>query len=86
MEITVKKASEAQILEMKSKPTWGCEVSQFNWHYDCEERSLITEGEVEVSYGGKSVSFGVGDYVVFPAGLSCVWKVVKPVKKHYVFA
>jgi len=31
-----------------------------------------------VTYSGESVSFGAGDYVVFPKGLSCVWKVTKP--------
>jgi hypothetical protein len=85
MEIKVKKAGEAEIAEMKSQPTWGCDVSEFNWHYDCEERALILDGEVIVDYNGKSVSFGAGDYVIFPAGLSCVWKVIKPVKKHYLF-
>ncbi|HOK78766.1 MAG TPA: cupin domain-containing protein, partial [Verrucomicrobiota bacterium] len=34
---------------------------------------------------GKSVSFGKGDLVVFPQGLSCVWKVAEPVRKHYRF-
>ncbi len=26
-----------------------------------------------------------GDYVTFPKGLSCVWDVKEPVKKHYNF-
>ena len=85
MEIIVRKPSEAEKNAMKSNPTWGCGVSEFNWHYDSEETSLIIEGEVEVSYSGKSVKFGAGDFVVFPQGLSCVWKVIKPVKKHYSF-
>ncbi|MCL1948040.1 MAG: cupin domain-containing protein [Chitinivibrionia bacterium] len=85
MDITVKKASEAEKKEMQSQPVWGCGVSEFDWHYDSEEHSLIIEGEVTVSYNGKNVKFGAGDYVVFPEGLSCVWKVTKPVKKHYVF-
>ncbi|MCL2845867.1 MAG: cupin domain-containing protein [Chitinivibrionia bacterium] len=85
MEIKVKKAGDAEIAEMKSQPTWGCDVSEFSWHYDSEERALILDGEVSVDYNGKSVSFGAGDYVIFPAGLSCVWKVIKPVKKHYLF-
>jgi len=32
---------------------------------------------------GDPVSFTVGDLVTFPAGLSCVWHVKKPLKKHY---
>ena len=85
MEIIVRKPSEAEKNAMKSNPTWCCGVSEFNWHYDSVETSLIIEGEVEVSYSGKSVKFGAGDFVVFPQGLSCVWKVIKPVKKHYSF-
>jgi len=46
---------------------------------------VLTEGEVTVTYNGGSVSFGAGDYVTFPKGLSCVWDVSKPVKKHYIF-
>jgi len=83
--ITVKKAGEAEKNEMKSKSIWECGVSEFNWHYDSEETCLITEGEITVSYEGGSVSFGAGDYVVFPKGLSCRWKITKPAKKHYVF-
>ncbi|MDR2581499.1 MAG: cupin domain-containing protein [Fibromonadaceae bacterium] len=83
--IVVKKASEAEVKKMKSNPVWGCGVSEFDWHYDDKETCLLTEGEVTVSYEGESVSFGAGDLVVFPKGLSCVWKVSKPVKKHYFF-
>jgi len=85
MEIIVKKPTESEKAEMRSKPMWGCEVSEFDWHYDSEETCLLIEGEVEVKYAGKSVSFGAGDMVTFPEGLSCVWKVTKPVKKHYIF-
>ena len=85
MTITVRKPTEAEKVEMQSKPTWGCEVSEFDWYYDSEEVCLLIEGEVTVTYDGGSVSFGAGDYVTFPKGLSCVWKVTKPVKKHYIF-
>ena len=85
MSITVRKPTESEITTMQSQPTWGCGVSEFDWHYDSEETALIIEGEVTVTYDGGSVSFGAGDLCVFPAGLSCVWKVTKPVNKHYVF-
>ena len=85
-EIIVRKPTEAEISDMKQKPVWGCEVSEFDWYYDSVEKCLIIEGEVTVEYDGGSVSFGVGDYVVFPKGLACVWKVTKPVRKHYVFS
>ena len=83
--VTVKKATDEQKAEMAAKPTWGCGVSEFDWHYDSEETCLLVEGEVEVVYGEERVKFGAGDLVTFPKGLSCVWKVTKPVKKHYFF-
>jgi uncharacterized cupin superfamily protein len=85
MEIIVRKPTEREAEEMKSKPIWSCGVSEFDWFYDSEETCLIIEGEVIVSYDSKSVSFTKGDYVIFPKGLLCVWHVNKPVKKHYEF-
>ena len=86
MIVKVRKPSEAEVAAIKKQPTWSCGVSEFDWFYDSEETCLLIEGEVTVTYDGGSVSFGAGDYVVFPEGLSCVWKVTKPVKKHYIFA
>ena len=54
-------------------------------YYDSKEICWLTDGEVTVTYDGGSVTFGVGDYVEFLQGLSCVWKVTKPVNKHYEF-
>ena len=85
MSITVRKATEADKAKLLNKPTWSCGVSEFDWHYDSEEICILIEGEVTVSYDGGSVSFGAGDYVEFPEGLSCVWNVSKAVKKHYEF-
>ena len=85
MNITVRKPTESEKNDMLTKPAWGCEVTEFDWYYDSEETCLLVEGEVTVSHDGGSVSIGAGDYVVFPKGLSCVWKVIKPVKKHYIF-
>jgi len=85
MIITVKKPSEAEKNAMQNEPIWSCGVSEFDWFYDSAETCLLLEGEVTVTYDGGSVSFGAGDYVEFPKGLSCVWKVTKPVRKHYIF-
>jgi uncharacterized cupin superfamily protein len=85
MQVTVKQPDEAEIKLLQQKPTWACGVSEFDWYYDSEETCLILEGEVTVTYEGGSVSFGAGDYVVFPRGLACVWHVTKPVRKHYLF-
>jgi hypothetical protein len=85
VKIIIKKPSDKEVSEMRAHPIWTCGVSEFDWHYDQEEVCLILEGEVVVSHAGGSVSFGAGDYVVFPQGLACTWKVTKAVKKHYVF-
>lgn len=84
MKILVRKPTPEEEQEMRTKPTWGCDVSQFDWHYNTQEISLITEGEVTVTYEGGSAYITAGDYVVFPAGLSCVWNVTKPLTKHYI--
>ncbi|MCL2294248.1 MAG: cupin domain-containing protein [Spirochaetes bacterium] len=85
MDIIIKKPTEAEKSKMLSCPTWECEASEFNWRYDSEETCLLVEGEVEVKHAGGSAFCKAGDMVTFPEGLSCVWKVTKPVKKHYIF-
>ena len=85
MKITVKKPTEQERAEMLKLPTWGCGVSKFDWYYDQEETCLLLEGEVEVIHDGESTHFAAGDMVTFPQGLSCVWNVTKPVRKHYIF-
>ena len=68
-----------------SWPIWSCEVSEFDWEYDQQESCLLLEGEVEVKSEFETVRFSAGDYVVFPKGLKCRWKVMQPVRKHYSF-
>lgn len=65
---------------------WTCDVSEFPWHYGSRETCYFLEGEVVVTpKGGKPVTMGKGDLVTFPAGMDCTWKVLKAVRKHYVF-
>ena len=76
-----------QALGVFNWPIWEKEVSTFDWFYDAEETCYLLEGQVVVSYGdGESVSFGSGDLVTFPKGLSCRWDIQTAVKKHYQFA
>ncbi|MCE5186910.1 MAG: cupin domain-containing protein [Planctomycetaceae bacterium] len=86
--VLVTKPSAAQSAECRNWPIWTCGVSQFEWEYTQTEKCLILEGKVRVHDlvdPKQSVSFAVGDYVVFPDGLKCVWEVIEPVKKHYDF-
>ena len=64
---------------------WECDVSTFDWTYADRETCFLLEGEVTVVTDTETVSFGAGDIVVFPAGLSCTWKVSRAVKKHFQF-
>lgn len=73
-------------LGVSSWPTWTKEVSVFPWSYSEREIAYILEGEVTVTpKDGEPVSFGKGDLVTFPVGLSCSWDVKKPLRKHYQF-
>lgn len=68
-----------------SWPIWEKEISAFPWHYDEREVCYLLEGKVRVEAEGEAVEFGAGDFVTFPAGLSCTWKITKAVRKHYRF-
>jgi len=85
--IVIKQLSDVEIDNMGilNWPIWTCEVSEFPWQYDVEESCLILEGEVYVAAGSETVQIKAGDFVIFPKGLSCVWKVTKPIRKHYQF-
>lgn len=65
-------------------PTWQKEVSTFDWTFHEEEQAYILAGECVVTpTGGAPVSFGKGDFVIFPAGLKVKWEVKQPLHKHY---
>ena len=67
-------------------PIWEKEISEFSWHYDSLEICYLLEGKVEITVGsGEVFKFGKGDLVIFPKGLSCKWKIISPVRKHYKF-
>ncbi|MBI4658039.1 MAG: cupin domain-containing protein [Verrucomicrobia bacterium] len=87
MKIDVRKptADELKTMGVTAWPVWSCGISTFDWSYSDQETCYLLEGEVTVETGREAVSFGKGDLVVFPRGLSCVWKVKAPVRKHYRF-
>lgn len=88
MDITVEKLSGDELDKkgVLSWPIWEKEVSEFDWYYDSVEECYLLQGKVEVTTkDGKQVEFGKGDFVTFPKGLSCKWKVKEAVSKHYNF-
>ncbi|KAJ8606750.1 hypothetical protein CTAYLR_009738 [Chrysophaeum taylorii] len=89
-EIEVIRQPEVAWLEEKGVfawGTWGCEASSFPWSYSESEQCYLLEGDVTVtpSDGREAASFGKGDFVTFPAGMSCTWEVRKAVRKHFRF-
>jgi hypothetical protein len=73
-------------LGVKTWPIWEKEVSEFPWMYDEPETCYFLEGDVVVTPStGDPVRVRKGDLVTFPQGMSCTWKVEKPVRKHYKF-
>jgi uncharacterized cupin superfamily protein len=86
-DIQVHKPTEEELVELgvRSWSIWTCEPSTFDWHYDDKEICYLLEGQVTVKTDNGEVSFGAGDMVVFPEGLSCVWQVSEGVRKHYKF-
>ena len=66
-------------------PIWSCEKSEFEWEYEQEEHCFIINGSVTIITSSNTVNIKKGDYVIFPKGLECVWKVHKTIKKHYMF-
>lgn len=87
MKIEIKKPNDKELEELgvKNWPIWEKEVSKFDWSYSDREQCYLLEGKVKVTAGTETAEFGKGDFVTFPQGLSCVWEVLEPVKKHYKF-
>ena len=84
-DIIVKKPTEEEKQTCQKWPIWKCEPSTFDWSYTQKETCLLIEGDVTVSDGTDSVTFGPGDIVIFPSDLDCTWTVHKAVSKHYNF-
>jgi uncharacterized cupin superfamily protein len=89
LKIQIEKQPDKKKLEelaVMTWPIWTKEVSEFDWHYDDREDCYFLEGKVVVKTSEEEVQFGKGDLVTFPKGLSCTWKVLEPVRKHYRFS
>jgi len=87
MKPTIRKPTEAERKRAQSWPIWEKEVSEFPWEYDSVETCLILAGAATVTNeAGEQFSFGAGDWVVFPKGMTCTWRVTKPIRKHYSFS
>jgi len=80
------KPTEQEKQTAQKWPIWTKEASEFPWFYDEKETCLILDGEVTIiNEQGEQVGFRGGDWVVFPQGMQCTWKISRPVRKHYNF-
>jgi uncharacterized cupin superfamily protein len=86
-EIEIKKISskEIQQLGITNWPIWEKEVSEFEWHYDYEEKFYLIEGDVTIKTKNKEYHIEPGSLVTCSKGLSCNWEIKEYVKKHYQF-
>lgn len=88
MRVTVEKPDEERLKDLKvhTWPIWSKEVSRFDWYYSETEMCYILEGRVVVELpNGEKIELSAGDLVTFPKGLSCVWDIKEPIRKHYTF-
>lgn len=87
MKIVVEQLTEKQVIEqgINKWPIWTKGVSTFDWYYDETEKCYFLEGKVIVQTDDGEVEIKKGDFVTFPIGLKCVWKILEPVRKHYKF-
>ena len=81
----IKVLKDMDLKEYSTWPIWTCKPSIFDWEYKEEEHCYVLEGSVEVVGAENTVHIQAGDYVIFPKGLQCTWKVKKAIKKHYTF-
>lgn len=71
-------------LGVESWPEWEKDASEFPWKYAENETSYILEGRAIITpEGGTPVEINKGDLVRFPSELSCVWKIIEPLRKRY---
>jgi len=85
LEVQITKPDKNLIEKASKWPIWEKEISEFDYYYDKIEQCYILEGDVDIITPKKTWSFKGGDFVVFPKGLKCKWKIKKNVRKHYNF-
>jgi len=88
MDINITKSVSESFLQendIKNWSIWEKEVSEFAWSYDSQEKCYIITGRAEIAHDGVVDVIEVGDFVIFPVGLTCTWKITEPIKKYYNF-
>ena len=77
--------NQIEELGVRQWPIWEKEISRFSYVYEEEDLCYFLEGLVVVETEQGAITIRKGDYITFPKGLSCVWDIKEPVRKHYLF-
>jgi uncharacterized cupin superfamily protein len=78
--------AKLDVLYVDGWPIWSKGMSEFDWYYEQQETCYVLEGTAVITpEDGEPVTITSGDMVVFPRGMKCVWKITKPIRKHYKF-
>jgi hypothetical protein len=78
--------AKLDVLGVEHWPVWRREPGSFPWSYGQTETCYVVRGRFTVTpEGGEPQSFGRGDLIRFPAGMSCAWEIHEAVEKHYIF-
>jgi len=74
--------------ESKNHPQQPPNSGTFQWTYDdWEEKIFVERGRAIITPddGSPAISFGKGDFVIFPRGLTCIWEVQEPIVKRFCY-
>lgn len=77
--------NQIQELGIRQWPIWEKEISRFSYVYEEEELCYFLEGIVVIETEQGATTIKKGDFITFPKGLSCIWDIKEPVRKHYFF-
>jgi uncharacterized protein len=87
MKPEIRKPTEEEQKTARTWPIWSKGASEFAWEYDETETCLVLEGDVTITNEtGERFHFAAGDWVIFPQGMKCTWKIDQPIRKHYRFS
>lgn len=87
MKINVEQPEEEELESegVFSWPVWEHDEDKLEWYYDNTEKCYIVKGEATIISEFESITIKAGDFVIFPAGLECVWDIQSAIRKHYMF-
>ncbi len=87
MRIEIEQPEQEELEEagVFSWPVWEHDEDKIEWYYEKTEHCYIIEGSATVISEFDSITVKPGDYLIFPAGLECVWDILSKIRKHYTF-